>query len=140
LTSNGAGAEPTFQASTSTAATQAQMEAASSTSVVVTPGRQHYHPGMAKAWAQVNTAGTIVAGYNAASASNTSGLYRLTYTTPMSSANYCVQCIADFNGSLVEATTQISTKTATYVEAHNINDSGTRSNATNMYFVIYGDQ
>jgi hypothetical protein len=140
LTSNGAGAEPTWQTSSSTAASQAEMEAATSTTTMVTPGRQHYHPGMAKAWAMVNSSGTVVAGYNVASASNSSGLYQINFTNAMSSANYCVQCIADFNGSLVEATTQIASKTATYVRAHNINDSGTRSSATYMYFVVYGDQ
>tara|TARA_R110000824_G_scaffold394330_1_gene594044 strand:+ start:246 stop:668 length:423 start_codon:yes stop_codon:yes gene_type:complete len=53
-------------------ATQAQMEAASSTTTHVTPGRAHYHPGVAKAWVKIATAGTIVAGsYNTDSITDT---------------------------------------------------------------------
>jgi len=49
-------------------ATQAEMEAGSSTAAFVTPGRTHYHPGVAKAWVRITAAGLIVSGdYNVAS-------------------------------------------------------------------------
>src|SRR3990167_1244436 len=40
------------------AASQAEMDAASSTSVFATPGRTQYHPGVAKAWCKFNGTGT----------------------------------------------------------------------------------
>ena len=43
-------------------ATQAEMEAASSTAAFVTPGRTQYHPGVAKAWCTTNAAGALEAG------------------------------------------------------------------------------
>lgn len=71
-------------------AVQSEMEAASSTTLAVTPGRQHYHPGMAKAWGYVGSNGTLIAGYNCASAKGSTGAYSITFTTALSSANYCV--------------------------------------------------
>ena len=54
------------------AATQAEMEAASSTSVYVSPGRQQYHPSAAKAWVKFNGTGTVAinASYNTTSATD----------------------------------------------------------------------
>ena len=40
-----------LRATADKAATQAEMEAGSSTTAFVTPGRTQYHPGVAKAWA-----------------------------------------------------------------------------------------
>jgi len=50
------------------AATQAEMEAGSSTTAYVTPGRTQHHPGIAKAYCRVATAGTLATGdYNVSS-------------------------------------------------------------------------
>lgn len=71
-------------------ATQAEMEAATSTTVVVTPGRQHYHPSACKCWGKANGAGTsLVVNYNVTSITDT-GTGRLTVTiaTDFSSADY----------------------------------------------------
>lgn len=74
------------------AATQAEMEAASSTSVMVTPGRVQYHPGVAKAWAHFTCgSGTVSldASYNVSSISDRGvGLFTANWTTAFSSANY----------------------------------------------------
>lgn len=74
-------------------AVQSEMEAASSTSVAVTPGRQHFHPGMAKAWAYITVSGgtpTATASYNVASVTdNGAGTFKVNFTTSMSSVNYC---------------------------------------------------
>jgi len=72
------------------AATQAEMEAASSTTVNVTPGRTHYHPGVAKAWGVTSSGGTIESGsYNVNTYTKTgTGNYRATFVTSMSNALY----------------------------------------------------
>jgi hypothetical protein len=73
-------------------ASQAQMEAASATDVVATPGRLRNHPGVAKAWAYVTFSGgtpTLQASHNVASITdNGVGDITVTYTTACSSALY----------------------------------------------------
>lgn len=96
LKTQGAAANPAWaDVAFQTAASQAEMEASSSTTVPVTPGRQHYHPSAPKAWCMFNgqAAGTNAptAGYNVASVTrNGEGDYTITFTNAMSSANYCV--------------------------------------------------
>lgn len=74
-----------------TAATQAEMEAASSTTAMVTPGRQKFHPGMLKAWGKVTySAGTPSVGvnYNCASVTDTGvGDAKVNLTVAFSAVN-----------------------------------------------------
>jgi hypothetical protein len=70
-------------------ASQAQMEAASATDVLASPGRLRNHPGVAKAWVKFNTAGTIAASHNVTSVTkNGTGDWTITFTTAFSSVNY----------------------------------------------------
>lgn len=75
-------------------ASQAQMEAASSTGVFVSPGRQHFHPGHPKCWAHVNVnTGTpsLTESYNISSITDTSnGVLTVTVDTDFSSATWGV--------------------------------------------------
>ncbi len=75
------------------AASQAEMEAASSTPVYASPGRVKYHPGVAKAWVIFNGTGTpaILANENVSSITdNGIGDFTINFTTAFSSANYGV--------------------------------------------------
>ncbi len=101
LTSNGASALPTWQAPSSgaAAATQAEMEAATSTAVYVSPGRQQFHPGANKFWASFTTitTTTIIASYNVTSLTdNGAGDTTINYTVNFSSTSYGItaQCSA----------------------------------------------
>lgn len=79
----------TLNASTATAATQAEEEAAASTTVFTTPGRQQYHPGSCKAWVNFNSAGTVAASYNITSITdNAIGNWTVNIATDFSSASY----------------------------------------------------
>ena len=71
-------------------ATQAEMEAASSIAAFVTPGRTQYHPGVAKAWCQIASAGTLVSGdYGVASITDVgSGERTIVFDTDFSSTNF----------------------------------------------------
>jgi hypothetical protein len=72
-------------------ASQAQMETGSSTAVVVTPGRQHFHQSAAKAWINFDGSGTPTArvSYNITGITdNGVGNYTLNFTTSFSSADY----------------------------------------------------
>lgn len=72
-------------------ATQSDQETATSTTLAVTPGRQHFHPSAAKAWVNANAAGTVLASYGVSSVSKTStGQYTVNFSTAFSSANYGV--------------------------------------------------
>jgi hypothetical protein len=95
LTSNGAGALPTWNSlpSSISAASQAQQQAASSTSVYVSPGRQQFHPSAASFWVDFNGAdGSRFAYYNVSSVTrNSAGNYTITIPNNFSSSNYVVQ-------------------------------------------------
>lgn len=73
-------------------ASQSEMETATATDKMVTPGRQHNHPSAAKVWALITqSAGnyTLAAGYNVASITkNSTGDVTVTFTNAMSSASY----------------------------------------------------
>jgi hypothetical protein len=81
-------------ATASIAATQAEMESGSTNTRLVTPGRQHYHPGMAKAWAYITVSGgtpTLAASYNVSGITdNGAGDFTVTFSNAMSSTNYAV--------------------------------------------------
>jgi hypothetical protein len=90
--------KPTNLAAGSTAAEQAGMEAASSTSTYVSPGRQHFHPGHPKAAAMVTVSGgtptlQTTTDYNITSVTDTgTGRLTITIATDFSDANWV--CVA----------------------------------------------
>lgn len=73
-------------------ATQAEMEAASSNVVTVSPGRLHYHPGVAKCWGKAVGAGTsLTVNYNITSITDTgTGRLGVNIGNDFSSANYAI--------------------------------------------------
>lgn len=83
-------------------ATQSEMETASATDRVVTPGRQHYHPGHPKAWVAFQGNGTVAidADYGVTSITdNGTGDYTVNYDTSFSAATYCVMAWACGDGN-----------------------------------------
>lgn len=74
-------------------ATQAEQETGSATDKLVTPGRQHFHPGHPKCWAYVTVSGgtpTLQTSYNITSITDTStGQLTITIATDFSTANWC---------------------------------------------------
>ena len=75
------------------AATQAEQEAGSSTTVGTTPGRQHFHPSAAKCWGMTTGGGspTLAANYNMTSITDAgTGNLTCTIATDFSSATYAV--------------------------------------------------
>ncbi len=81
-------------------ATQAQMEADTSTDVTANPGVIKYSPGTAKAWVKFNSGG-ILAAYNVSSVTaNGAGDYTINFTTSFSSADYCINVFTGNNSSV----------------------------------------
>ena len=79
-----------LRATADKAATQVEMEAATSTATYVTPGRAHYHPGVAKVWCRILADGTLdQPDYNVASVTDTgTGDRIINYTTDFSDISY----------------------------------------------------
>lgn len=83
----------------SSAATQSEQEAGTSTTAMVTPGRQQYHPSAAKCWVVADMAGNIGASYNMTSVTDTgTGVVTLTIATDFSSGSYCAVVSVDPSG------------------------------------------
>lgn len=83
------------------AASQAEMESASSNTVAATPGRTQYHPGVAKFWVNFNGTGTVAirTSHNVTSITdNGTGDYTVNFTTAFSSADYAY-CISQSSGT-----------------------------------------
>lgn len=122
-------------------ATQANMESAASagsTSLIVTPGRVQYHPGVAKAWVRFDGSATSVtsaAGYNISSITDKgAGNYNIIFSTAFSSANYAPQVSSNLNHSRLVSVSAASCEVAM------LDLSGTAADATIVSFIAFGDQ
>ena len=89
----------------SPAASKAEMEARSSTTVFDTPGRTQYHPGVAKAWCMVSAAGELNSpSYNIDNVAATATGNRLvTFTTAFSTSSFNVHGLSDQVGTMIYA-------------------------------------
>ncbi|CAB4176438.1 hypothetical protein UFOVP1672_11 [uncultured Caudovirales phage] len=86
-------------------ATQADMEAGSSASVVVTPSVQHYHPSACKFWVKTTPGNNNVASYNVTSVSDTSaGITVVTIATDFSSAAWACGCSVESTSDTMTVT------------------------------------
>jgi hypothetical protein len=143
LTSNGAGAAPTFQApaSATAAASQAEMEAGTSTTTYASPGRMQNHPGVAKAWGNIAANGTINASYNVASVvvsgTTSTYIYDVTLTNAMASANYAI--LVTMEGGTNNTVSVTGTPTSSTFN-YKIEDNSSNNVKVGNSFVIYGDQ
>lgn len=158
LTSNGAGALPTFQAAAAgvVAATQAELETGSATNVYVSPGLQQYHPSAAKFWAKVAGAGTLTSSYNVTSVTDTgTGNLTVNIATDFSTADWaCLVTIAatpditgpGYTNRIAHVTAQAAGTVTVQCLSFTISDTGLAAqNASNSdpttYFVAgFGDQ
>jgi hypothetical protein len=143
LTSGGSSAAPSWTtvAAGLAAATQAEMEAASSNTVAATPANTKYHPGVAKVWLKANISGGINGSYNVASITDGgTGKLDITYTTSFSSTNYALSSAIQGGSGVAQwfeqglvSTSGCSLYTSSFADQYK--DPGT------AYFIsAYGDQ
>jgi len=125
-----------------TAASQAEMEAATSNTVFATPGRTQNHPGVAKAWADIDgdtSTAVLDASYNCASVTdNGTGDYTVTITTDFSSADYAA--VTSIEHSSAGRFAMIGTKAAGSVQVEYYAQDGTTHVDGQIDVVCYGDQ
>ena len=119
-------------------ATQAQQETGTATDVLVTPGRQHYHPSAVKAWGLITAPTTVSASYPAAGVSvnnSGTGVYVVTHGRTMSSVNYSV-VVTNGLSVLIPAITAINATTFT-VTFYDV--LGVATAATTFHYHVVGD-
>lgn len=123
---------------TATAATQAEMETATSTSVFVTPGRVQYHPGIAKVWANFTPTATITASYNVTSITDTGvGDWRVNMTTAMSTATANTLAMSRGAAALYM---HMSDQGAGQVMVQARDAAGTLAESDGAMVAVFGDQ
>ena len=81
-----------------TAATQADQETGTSTALMVTPGRQQFHPSAGKFWVKAGVTGNIIVSYNVSGLTDAgTGLLDVTISTDFSSADWLGHVTAQLN-------------------------------------------
>lgn len=121
------------------AASQAEMEAVSSTTTYVSPGRAKYHPGVAKGAGQLATGGGINWSYGITSISDTgTGLVTVTWSNTFANTDSMVPSVSTQNSS--ELIPSVSGLTSTTVTAfRSANTAGSPTDPTVWFVSIYGD-
>ncbi len=127
------------------AATQADMEATTSTTTFASPARMQFSQSSAKAWCMFNgaTVGTNAptVGYNVSSVTRIStGSYRISYTYPFSSANYSTVGMGNDTGSSQGLVYLTGTQQATSTTILVTNASGSVQDLTRICLTAFGDQ
>jgi len=123
------------------AASKAEMEAGSSTTVFDTPGRTQYHPGVAKVWCRITAAGALESpDYNVDSVTDTgAGDRTIVFVTPFSGTVYSPAVAVCDNA---DDTTGISFPAATFatgsIRLTTYGSGSLADRATGQSF--YGDQ
>lgn len=120
-------------------ATQANQESASATNLIVTPGRQQFHPSAVKGWIKCDYSGATQASYNVTSITDVGvGLLTVTWDVDFSSANYCVWGNAGSgNQNFVNMNTQAAGSIGAITWR---SDTATVVDAVNWYIAATGDQ
>ena len=125
-------------------ATQAQQETGTSTTVLVTPGRQQFHQSAAKAWAFVDMSGgtaTLVSSYNVSSITDLGvGQIRFNITTAFSSGNWCALLTLSQESVGTTLGQWVSTPTTNAVDSYCVNVATTLQDPGALYFAGFGDQ
>lgn len=137
------------------AASQAQMEAATDNTVAATPDNTQYHPGVAKAWVSYKDLSStgVLESHNVTSVTDHgAGDFSVNFTTNFSSSDYCVQAtMTPGNGrwlTLKTSSFNDTTGTPTYstksTSACRLQTMGTGgfsgADTLGKFVVFYGDQ
>lgn len=120
-------------------ATQANQETATSTTTVVTPGRQHFHPSAAKCWLSCDHVGNVNASYNITSITDTgTGIVTVTIATDFGSAGYAITVST---GSAVGVCAPNTSQAvgSFVINAYNTGTGAAQDSTAGYYAACYGD-
>jgi hypothetical protein len=123
------------------AATQAEMEAASSTTVYASPGRTQYHPGVTKAWGNAQGDGLTLSANRNVSSIVDEGIGYITwnFSTVFSTADYAA-IAGNFSPGAGPLFSHVVDQTAALVRTQTRTTAGTLTDPTEHDFVVFGDQ
>lgn len=126
-------------------ADQADMEAASSTTKVVTPGRTQFHPGVAKAWVLFNGTGTVTisVSHNVSSITdNGTGDYTINFTTPFSGTSFiCAGTLYGVDAPITPLVIFPLTRSVSSCQIGSVKTTdGLSKDASDVQLVFFGDQ
>ena len=120
------------------AASVAEMEAASSTSVWASPGRTQNHPGVCKAWCRLQGDGTLDGNYNVASiTTNGTGYFVVVVDTDFSSVNYCQVVSATTTSCRQDGSAPAVGSSGVW---HTLDDDNNHTEADRIWWAAFGDQ
>lgn len=122
-------------------ATQANQETASSTTTLVSPGRQQFHPSALKGWLKCDVAGNVDASYNVTSISDVAdGVVEVTWATDFSGTNYYIGVSIETSVALAcRIANGTPTAGVTRVHAYTV-DTPALTDPTKYYVAVSGDQ
>jgi hypothetical protein len=137
LTSAGSGLPSwTTPANGLAAATQAEMETATSNTVAATPLQTNFHPGVAKAWLKCDQNGNISVSHNITSITDTgTGVVTVTIGTDFSTANYVVTATVAPQERVIGVSI---TNSGVFVT--DCRNSGSPVDSSTYFFTCFGDQ
>jgi len=119
-------------------ATQAQMEAGSATNIIASPGRLHFHPGIAKMWVNFDGSATSVtkgASYNISAISDGgTGVYVLEFGTSFSSETGYAPVVSS---SMPHTRTRSQSAGRITILTNDFSD--TAADAAQITFLAFGD-
>jgi hypothetical protein len=124
-------------------ATQANMETGTATNLLVTPGRQHFHPGHPKLWIKCDSAGATNDSYNITSITDTGvGTLDVTIATDFTDTDYVVNATAQSTGNNDMLLINNSTPpTAGTFRISSVNPATSSSHDPSAYHISgFGDQ
>lgn len=121
-------------------AIQSEMEAASSNTLAVTPGRMRFHPGVCKGW--INADGSTAAAnasYNVSGTTDaSSGIIWVSWDTDFSSANHVTIAMLDTNGINLSPNANVLQTTIDVIESRNT-ASGALTDPRGYCIAAFGD-
>jgi hypothetical protein len=133
---NGVSGNPTISADF---ASQAEMETGTSTTDLVSPGRQFYHPSHPKVWGKADNAGAIAADYGVSSVTdNSAGDITWTWDTAFSSAHYGA-VVGMHDSGTVSFSVYIDDCATTYARTQTCNNSSAASDVEHTVIIACGD-
>jgi hypothetical protein len=118
-------------------ASQSEVEAGTEAAKSLSPSTGKYLPGVAKAWGNVASGGSLTLGHNCSTTRNGLGVYEIAFTTELSSGNYGV--IATLNGG-VAGFIYVTAGSGTQGFNLNIRNPADSLNLDSSFsFAVYGD-
>jgi hypothetical protein len=130
-----------------TFATQANQEATTAATAIVTPSVQQYHPSASKAWGlvRVTTAGvvTLSTGYNVASVTTVAGIGTITVnlTVPFATSDYVItKGIQQQTSAGSNMVPQVSAMASSQFALIVFDSSGNNRDPAAWHFACFGDQ